>query len=336
MPYHYTTGASSAAATGLGSRSVNTFEFYRFRFHFRAARPGAFPAGQERQRGARRLRHRAARDRRSRGLRPPVRAGHGSRATAPSGLADWPRPFVFRAAHLDGLTIPAGRQLLSRRRTSSICAQPVLPHFRAAFADWPERASGPDAAAPNWSGSSNWTWTGACASVWRDPAAASPIRLDPEPAPVEPRARPLSDADGVEERRRRSGASRVPDSLRAVCATASAPCARCMAPGPLDIDFRGLGERAARGAARPLRTGLGAGQPQERPHRPGASPRRLHRRSGISRANWPNSCPGCAPPAGWAWAGRRSGAKAIALVTRWVGASSTTPREAIARQFPAP
>ena len=27
---------------------------------------------------------------------------------APSGLADWPRPFVFRATHLDGRTIPAG------------------------------------------------------------------------------------------------------------------------------------------------------------------------------------------------------------------------------------
>jgi len=27
---------------------------------------------------------------------------------APSGLADWPRPFVFRASHLDGKTIPAG------------------------------------------------------------------------------------------------------------------------------------------------------------------------------------------------------------------------------------
>jgi hypothetical protein len=28
----------------------------------------------------------------------------------PSGLADWPRPFVFRATHLDGLTLEAGSQ----------------------------------------------------------------------------------------------------------------------------------------------------------------------------------------------------------------------------------
>src|ERR1700722_5582986 len=26
----------------------------------------------------------------------------------PSGLADWPRPFVFRAMHLDGLTFASG------------------------------------------------------------------------------------------------------------------------------------------------------------------------------------------------------------------------------------
>src|SRR5438105_3761544 len=26
----------------------------------------------------------------------------------PSGLADWPRPFVFRATHLDGSTVPPG------------------------------------------------------------------------------------------------------------------------------------------------------------------------------------------------------------------------------------
>lgn len=29
-------------------------------------------------------------------------------AAGPSGLADWPRPFVFRATHLDGSTLPSG------------------------------------------------------------------------------------------------------------------------------------------------------------------------------------------------------------------------------------
>ncbi len=32
----------------------------------------------------------------------------GAIAQGPSGLADWPRPFVFRAMHLDGLTIAPG------------------------------------------------------------------------------------------------------------------------------------------------------------------------------------------------------------------------------------
>lgn len=33
----------------------------------------------------------------------PAQAGSG-----PSGLADWPRPFVLRASHLDGITVPGG------------------------------------------------------------------------------------------------------------------------------------------------------------------------------------------------------------------------------------
>ena len=32
----------------------------------------------------------------------------GERGSGPSGLADWPRPFVFRASHLDGRTIEPG------------------------------------------------------------------------------------------------------------------------------------------------------------------------------------------------------------------------------------
>lgn len=32
----------------------------------------------------------------------------GAVASGPSGLADWPRPFVFRAMHLDGCTVPPG------------------------------------------------------------------------------------------------------------------------------------------------------------------------------------------------------------------------------------
>ena len=53
--------------------------------------------------------------------------------------------------------------------------------------------------------------------------------------------------------------------------------------GPLDIDFKGLGERAARIALRSSEYRLGTGQAQERPHRPGAPNRRLHRKGRVYR-----------------------------------------------------
>ena len=59
---------------------LNSFEFYRFRFHFRALDPVAFPRREKRQRDPRRLRAAASRYRRCRRLRPPVRAPHCSRS----------------------------------------------------------------------------------------------------------------------------------------------------------------------------------------------------------------------------------------------------------------
>jgi hypothetical protein len=78
------------------------FEFYRLRFNLTAQETIRFPRGKPANvlRGAfgsifRRLDPCAyAR------IFEPSAAGAG-----PSGLADWPRPFVFRAAHLDGQTI---------------------------------------------------------------------------------------------------------------------------------------------------------------------------------------------------------------------------------------
>jgi len=52
--------------------------------------------------------------------------------TGPSGLRDWPRPFVFRAAHLDGTTIAPGGPF---HFDLNLFAPPdnLLPHFEAAF-----------------------------------------------------------------------------------------------------------------------------------------------------------------------------------------------------------
>ena len=65
-----------------------------------------------------------------------------ARGEGPSGLADWPRPFVFRAAHLDGRTVPQGDafhfdvHIFDVRNTE-------LPYFVLAFAQLAREGLGP-------------------------------------------------------------------------------------------------------------------------------------------------------------------------------------------------
>jgi hypothetical protein len=60
----------------------------------------------------------------------------------PSGLADSPRPFVFRAMHLDGRTISAGERFHFDLHLF-ITADPPLPEIIAAFAQLAEQGLGP-------------------------------------------------------------------------------------------------------------------------------------------------------------------------------------------------
>jgi hypothetical protein len=82
-----------------------TFDFFRLRLRFVARDPIRFPAGAPANilRGALgiTLRRIASPEIYARLFEPKSRGG-------PSGLADPPRPFVFRARHLDGQTIAAG------------------------------------------------------------------------------------------------------------------------------------------------------------------------------------------------------------------------------------
>src|SRR5438046_2796404 len=91
-----------------------SFEFYRFRFHFRALDPVHFPAGKSANvvRGAfGTLLRDTVPDAVYQRLFEPARAlrqSQTAQATGPSGLSDWPRPFVLRVAHLDAHTIAPG------------------------------------------------------------------------------------------------------------------------------------------------------------------------------------------------------------------------------------
>jgi hypothetical protein len=76
------------------------FEFYRVRLHLRARGPLRFPMpAANLLRGALGYRLEDRRQDYARWFRPGRMPEGGP---APSGLADWPRPFVLRASHLDG------------------------------------------------------------------------------------------------------------------------------------------------------------------------------------------------------------------------------------------
>src|SRR5579872_7172505 len=136
MPYHYTTGAAAIRHT-----PVTTFEFFRFRFHFRALDAVNFPRGKSANvvRGAfgTLLRESAAPADYARLFEPGTALGK-----SPSGLADWPRPLVFRASHLDGMTLAPGALFFLDVHVFDL-RNPVLTVLRAAFTELARCGIGP-------------------------------------------------------------------------------------------------------------------------------------------------------------------------------------------------
>src|SRR5579871_735317 len=112
-----------------------TFELIRLRFLFRAAGSLFFPPGKAGNvlRGAFGvlLRDTAGGTEFARIFRP--------KGGGPSGLADAPRPFVFRAAHLDGRAISPGAPFQFDAHLFGTRAD-AQSQFIAAFAHWGERA----------------------------------------------------------------------------------------------------------------------------------------------------------------------------------------------------
>jgi hypothetical protein len=132
-----------------------TFEFYRFRFHFRSAGPLYFPPYKSGNivRGAfgsifRKLvcipSCHDAKTCEIRSTCPYARVfePQATRGEGPSGLADWPRPFVFRAAHLDGRTISQGEAFYFDVHIFDM-GDPALPYFVLTFAQLAREGLGP-------------------------------------------------------------------------------------------------------------------------------------------------------------------------------------------------
>lgn len=110
-----------------------TLDFYRFRFYFHAQQTVHFPAGRAGNilRGACGifLRKVAPAEIYSRVFEPGRALG-----PAPSGLSDWPRPFVFRTAEMDDVAAPSERFSFDLHLFD--LREPVMPYFEAAFGEW--------------------------------------------------------------------------------------------------------------------------------------------------------------------------------------------------------
>ncbi len=241
-----------------------TFEFYRFRFHFRSTGTLYFPAYKSGNivRGAfggifRKLvcipSCHDAKTCDVRGSCPYARVfePQAARGEGPSGLADWPRPFVFRAAHLDGRTVSPGEAFHFDVHIFDV-HDPALAYFVLAFAQLVREGLGPGR------GRAELTWVDqldlTAAPVQRvfdgerfqvrEPAAPNVVELSGTP----------EHADGVRVR------FVTPTELKAGHQVADRPdfgilfgrlrdristLRALYGAGPLEIDFRAMGERAA-------------------------------------------------------------------------------------------
>ncbi|MGO9263200.1 MAG: CRISPR system precrRNA processing endoribonuclease RAMP protein Cas6 [Bryobacteraceae bacterium] len=221
---------------------ATTFEFFRFRFHFRALGPVHFPKGKAGNaiRGALGLALRQS-------ASPAVFTGlfqpEGGPGRTPSGLADPPRPFVIRAAHLDGLDAAVGSTFFWDVHAFDLANPPLVP-LRQAFERLAEEGLGPGRG------------RAALERVEQLDLLDRGRPVDTPDPPLPPLSIDLDAAAPVATVRLRfvtptelkgdGGLVERPDfailfgRLRDRIASLSALYGR----GPLAIDFRGLGERA--------------------------------------------------------------------------------------------
>jgi hypothetical protein len=190
-----------------------TFDLEACRFHFSARDVMHFPPGQAGNvlRGTlgSTLRKITCTEDYSR-IFEPASAGGG-----PSGLADWPRPFVIRAASLDGQTLKPGDPFSFGLNLFDI-RNPAIEHFTRAFAQWAQLVSVEHSRVV----------------VDLNPGSApvSRIRIEFQ-TPTE-----LKVAGGVGNAEFSVLLARARDRLSTLRSLYGA--------GPLEIDFRGLAERA--------------------------------------------------------------------------------------------
>ena len=218
------------------------FEFYRYRFHFRALDQVHLPRGKSANavRGAfGNVLHGAV----PQGTYARLFEPSAALGTAPSGLADWPRPFVLRAAHLDGLTIPAGQSFFIDAHVFDL-HQPALEHFRAALIRLADQGLGPGRGRAELERTEQLELTGHPHALWDVPGPPSIVKLDPDPAAasrVTVRFQTPTELKNAGDLAARPEFPILFRRLRDRISTLRA----LYGAGPLELDFRPMGERAA-------------------------------------------------------------------------------------------
>jgi hypothetical protein len=144
----------------------------------------------------------------------------------PSGLDNWPRPFVFRAAHLDGRTIVAGEQFYFDLNLFDLRNAAAAGQLGRTFAELAREGFGPSRGRAE-------------LAVFSPPAEPLVLTLEPVPQPVERvRVQFLTPTELKGADRPEFGvmAARIRDRLSTL--------REFYDDGPLPIDFRAFGERA--------------------------------------------------------------------------------------------
>ena len=240
------------------------FEFYRFRFHFRSAGSLYFPPYKSGNivRGAfgsifRKLVCVPGCDNAktcevrttcpyARVFEPQVARGEG-----PSGLVDWPRPFVFRAAHLDGRTVPQGEAFHFDAHIFDV-RDPALAYFVLTFAQLAREGLGPGRGRADLVAVDQLDLSGAAIARVFDGerfqmgelGAPSAMDLSEPPERTDRvRVKFVTPTELKTEQRlaHRPDFAILFGRLRDRISTLRA----FYGPGPLDIDFRAMGDRAA-------------------------------------------------------------------------------------------
>lgn len=163
----------------------------------------------------------------------------------PSGFADWPRPFVLRAMHLDGLTFHPGAEFHFDVNLFDV-ANAATAHLIRAFVQLMHEGLGPGRPRAELVSVHQLDLRGRYAAViGQGPAPPMELNLAPEKEPVQRvRIRFVTPT----ELKCGEQLAAVPEFgiLAARIRDRISTLRELYGPGPLDIGFRAFGERASR------------------------------------------------------------------------------------------